>query len=46
MKLNIVAAGEHVGDIERSGRTMKECTRCRVHKNSYEIYIKLMVTDV
>ena len=23
-RLNIVAAGEHVGDIERSGRTIKE----------------------
>ena len=40
----MVAAGEHVGDIERSGRTVKEYTRCHVHRNPYERYTKLMVT--
>ena len=35
-RLNTVAAGEHVGDIERSGRTVKECTRCHVYRNPYE----------
>ena len=40
----MVVAGEHVGDIERSGRTVKECTRCHVHRNPYERYTKLMVT--
>ena len=29
--MNIVAVGEHVGDIERSNRTIKEQTRCHVH---------------
>ena len=41
----MVAAGEHVGDIERSGRTFKECTRCHVHINPYKRYTKLMVTE-
>ena len=40
----MVATGEHVGDIERSGRTVKECTICHVHRNLYERYTKLMVT--
>ena len=43
IKMNIVAAGEHVGDIERSGRTIKECTRCHVHRNPYERYPRVMV---
>ena len=44
INLNMVATGEHVGDIERSGRTFKECTRCHVHRNPYERYTRLMVT--
>ena len=44
IKLNMVAVGEHAGDIERSGRTVKECTRCHVHRNPYERYTMLMVT--
>ena len=44
INLNMVAVGEHVGDIERSGRTIKECTRCHVHRNPYERYTRLMVT--
>ena len=42
-RLNMVAADEHVGDIERSGRTVKECTRCHVHRNPYERYTRVMV---
>ena len=39
-----MAVGEHVGGIERSGRTVKECTRCHVHRNLYERYPRIMVT--
>ena len=42
-RLNKVAAGEHIGDVERSGRTVKECTRCHVHRNPYKRYPKVMV---
>ena len=34
--VNMVGAGEHVGDIERSGRTIKEHTRFHVHRLSYK----------
>ena len=43
-RLNKVAAGEHVGDVERSGRTVKEGTRYHIHRNPYERYPKVMVT--
>ena len=36
VRLNVVAANEHVGNIERSTRTVKECTRCHIHRNPYE----------
>ena len=42
--LNMVAADEHVGDVERSIRTVKEGTRCHVHRLPYERYTKLMVS--
>ena len=32
VNMNIVAAWEYVGDIERSGRTVKEGTRCNVNQ--------------
>ena len=41
--LNIVAAGEHVGNIERSIRTIKEHTRCTVHRLPYRRYPTEMV---
>ena len=41
--LNIVAAEEHVGDIERSVRTIKERTRCHVHRLPYKRYPKEMI---
>jgi hypothetical protein len=41
--LNIVAADEHVGDIERSIRTVKEATRCHVQRLPYFRYPKVMV---
>ena len=38
IQLNIVAAGEHVGNVERSIRTLKEYTRCHVHRLPYKRY--------
>ena len=43
-RLNVVAANEHVGDVEVSIKTTKECCRCHVHRNPYEWYTKLMVS--
>ena len=37
-KVNIVGAGEHVGNIERSGRTIQERTRCHVHRLPHKRY--------
>ena len=39
--LHVVGANEHVGDIERSIRTIKECTQCHVHRLPYTRYPKL-----
>ena len=41
--LNMVTAKDYVGDVERSSRTVKESTRCHVHRLPYERYTKLMV---
>ena len=41
--LNIVAADEHVSNIERSIRTVKERTRCHIHHLPYARYPKLLV---
>ena len=38
--LNIVAAEDHVGNIERSGRTIKEGTQWNVHRLPYVNYSK------
>ena len=43
VRLNMVAAGEHVGIIEHSNRTVKECTQCYIHRCLYERYPKVMV---
>ena len=45
-RLHMVGAGEHVGDIERSVRTVKECTRCHVQRLPYKYYPKIMVTGM
>ena len=45
-RLDMVAADEHVGLIERSIRTVKECTRCHVHRCIYERYPKVMMSGV
>ena len=44
--LHVVGANEHVGDVERSVRTVKECTRCHVHRLPYTYYTKLLVTGM
>ena len=44
--LHLVGANEHVGDVERSVRTIKECTRCHVHRLPYKYYPKIMVTGM
>ena len=36
--LNVVAAGKHVGDIERGNKSLKEGTRCKLHQYPYEYY--------
>ena len=41
--LNIVAADQHVGDVERSIRHVKEHTRCHVHRLPYRRYPTEMV---
>ena len=40
--MSIVAAGEHVGDIESSNRTIKEQTRCHVYRLPFPRYPKEM----
>ena len=42
-KMNVVAAGEHVGGIERSNRIVQEGTRQLIHTNPYERYPRIMV---
>ena len=41
--LNIVTAGEHVGNTERSIRTIKDGTRYHVHRLPYRRYPAAMV---
>ena len=41
--LNVVAAEEHVGDVERSIRTVKEGTRCDIQRLPYTHYPRAMV---
>ena len=41
--LNVVAAKEHVGEIERSIRTMKKGTRCDVQCLLYSHYRNVMI---
>ena len=45
-QLHKVGANEHVGDVERSIHTVKECTRCHVHRLSYQRYPKIMVSGM
>ena len=43
IKMNIIAADEHVGEMERSIITIKDATRCHVHRLSYKRYPRQMV---
>ena len=43
MPVNVVGAGEHVGDIERSNRTVQERSRCHVHRLPFSFYPVEMV---
>jgi hypothetical protein len=44
--LNIVATDSHVGEVERSIRTIKERNRATVHGLPYKRLLKLMVWEV
>ena len=43
--VNIVASDEHVGQVERSIRNIKEGTRCHVHRLPFKRNTKLMITS-
>ena len=43
IKMKIVAADEHVGEVKRSIRTIKDATRCHVHRLPFKIYPRQMV---
>ena len=43
VQLNAVEAEEHVGDVERSIRTVKEGTRCDIQRLPYNHYPRAMV---
>ena len=43
--LNILASNEHVGDIERVNRTLKEVTRTLINDLSYSHYSKSMIVS-
>ena len=45
IKMNIVATDEHVGEVERSIRTIKDATRCHVHILLYKRYPRQMVNN-
>ena len=42
--LNIAGAGMHVGEVERSIRTIKERVRCSIHGLSFKSYPRVLVT--
>ena len=44
--MNIVGAGEHVGNVERSIRTVKEQIRCHIHRLPYRRYPTEMVCGI
>ena len=43
VQLNIVVAGEYIGDIKRSNRSLKEGTRCEIHNYPYQWYPREIV---
>ena len=42
--LNIAGTGMHVGEVERSIRTIKERVRCSIHGLPFKIYPRVLVT--
>ena len=44
--LHLVGANEHVGDVERSVRTVKDGSRCHVHRLPFKRYPKIMVAGM
>ena len=46
IELTTTAADEHVGDVERSIRTIKEALRCIIHSLPYKKYTKLMINKL
>ena len=42
--LNIAGTGMHVGEVERSIRTIKERVRCTTHDLPFKIYPRVLVT--
>ena len=43
IKINVVAADEYAGKVERSIRTIKDATRCHVHRLPFKIYPRQMI---
>ena len=43
--LDIAGAGMHVGEVERSIRTVKERIRCSTHNLSFKKYPKVLTTS-
>jgi hypothetical protein len=46
IELDIVPVDEHVGEVERSIRTIKERARCTIHGLPYRRYPKAMIIDL
>ena len=46
INLTTAAADEHIGDIERSIRTIKEAIICIIHSLPYTKYTKLMINKL
>ena len=45
VRLNVVAVEEHAGEVKRSTRTVKECTRWHVYRCPYTRYLKIMIVE-
>jgi len=43
-KLNVVEVDEHVTNIKIPIKTVKECTRCHIHRKPYNRYSRTMVS--
>jgi len=45
-RLNVTAADDHVGEVERSIRTIKEFTRTTIHGLPFKRFPKLMIQEL